>query len=303
MKITRGQLKQIIRESILSEKKREPAEYDDMVGVEIPDNFGGAREDPAAAAAALVRKDVEKRAATRDAANIEKIAKLKDKPRKKEYFYRFEGDVMQGFDKESGEWMRDGEPDDWTLDMKIGTLNKDMQQPMRDMIGDLNGANWNLKELSKYHYKTNPMPEPGSDKYEEFKKKAYTPGAEGAWTWKTKIHRGWRDHKTQAELNAKGTGASSSLHTVLDRDGQPASLAADVIDRRYAWSGSKSPEFFNALRIAAHSTGKLQIDIPIDDPAHVIHADYKSTQAKSIDAKTQKVMASLKSELEAAEVA
>jgi len=175
---------------------------------------------------------------------------------------------------------------------------------MRDMIAALDGKNWNLEELKKHHHRTNPMPTPGTDKYEEFKKKAYTPGAEGAWAWKTKIHRGWRDHKTQAELNAKGTGASSSLHTVLDSDGQPASLAADVVynSNKGFWEGSLAPAFFNALRIAANNTGKLQVDIPVADPAHVIHADYKSTQAKSIDTKTQEVMASLKSELEAAEV-
>jgi len=228
------------------------------------------------------------------------IAVLEDNTEK--YYYRLKGNIMSSFNKDEGRWST--EPDKWSMDMKMGTLDKDMQQPMKDMIADLNGANWNLRELGKYHHKTNPMPTPNDavdGPYKKFKDKAYTPGVSGAWAWKAKIHRGWRDHKTQAVLNAKGTGASSSLHTVLDSNGQPASLAADVIDRRYAWEGSKSPQFWNALRIATHNTGKLKIDIPDDDPAHVIHADFESGDAESIDNdRTQKAMASIRDELEAA---
>ena len=322
MKITRRQLRQIIRENVLTEEDKrgrrpdnrtsggsrrrssgEPEEYDDMAGVEIPADFGTPREDPTARAAADVGEFVQRRETERTERRekAEKIAKLKDPARKKEYFYRLDGDILSAFNKETGAWS--SEPDKWSQDQKIDTLNKDMQQPMRDMLEDLNGKNWNLRELGKYHHNDEsgdlqPMPTPGTAEYEEFKRKAYTPGAEGAWAWQAKIHRGWRDHKTQAELKADGPGASYSLHTVLDAEGQPAALAADLIDRRYAWGGSRAPQFWNALRIAAHNTGKLKVDIPVKDPAHVIHTDYLSKQAKTIDDATQEVMASLKQELE-----
>lgn len=308
MKITRKQLRQIIKENLASGRALQTR----GVGSSKRDQIDEAQMDATAPGATLPfdadTQDELEQEPDSDMARpafstgpARKIAKLKDRARKKEYFYRLDGDILSAFNKETGQWT--SAPDSWSLDQKIGTLNKDMQQPMRDMIADLNGANWNLRELGKYHHNDEsgdlkPMPAPGTTEYEEFKRKAYTPGAEGAWAWKAKIHRGWRDHKTQAELKAAGPGASYSLHTVLDSEGQPSALAADVIDRRYAWGGPRAPQFWNALRIAAHSTGKLQIDIPVKDPAHVVHADYESTQARTLDVKTQEVMVSLKQELD-----
>lgn len=67
---------------------------------------------------------------------------------------------------------------------------------------------------------------------------------------------GWRDLGTQLQLLAKGvSGVSFSFHNAVDASGKPAALAADVIDRRYGWSGSSAQGFFRALGEAAKAEG------------------------------------------------
>ena len=74
----------------------------------------------------------------------------------------------------------------------------------------------------------------------------------------------WRSLATQdVLLEERRTKVSFSLHNAVDETGQPRSLAADIVDRRYGWGdnvhGSAKTEgarvFFQALGEEAHRLG------------------------------------------------
>jgi len=54
--------------------------------------------------------------------------------------------------------------------------------------------------------------------------------------WLPKLYYGWRSPEVQADLYARGkSDVKFSYHNVVDPSGNPKALAADIIDRRYAW--------------------------------------------------------------------
>lgn len=75
--------------------------------------------------------------------------------------------------------------------------------------------------------------------------------------WRPSLAYTWRGLRTQAALRAAGnTKVNFSLHNVVDADGRPAALAADVFDARYGWGKpEQAAEFFEALGAAARSRG------------------------------------------------
>tara|TARA_Y100000310_G_scaffold9417_1_gene9820 strand:+ start:7979 stop:13633 length:5655 start_codon:yes stop_codon:yes gene_type:complete len=286
--ISESHLRHIIRNVLLVESAETEASPDEVAS-------------GAGAVASGVGKVASGAGAVIAGARAGNIAKLVGKDpssgKRKSYFYRFLGNIMSMFDKDNSKWSTP--PDKWSEEVKIQSLNQDMRAPIQSMLELLRGNNWNYKELGKYHHKNNPMPKPGTPEFKEFVKLAYTPGEGKAF--KPKIHSAWRDHQTQAELKAKGTGASVSLHTAVDGKGKPASLAADVIDRRWAWEGSGAPLFWNALRIASNLAGEgynLHVYLPKDDPAHVAHALYGGGDESSVNSQTMKIMSQLKKEKE-----
>lgn len=66
------------------------------------------------------------------------------------------------------------------------------------------------------------------------------------------IYFGWRSLATQAKLHAGGTsGVRTSFHNHTE-DGEPAALAADIVDAELWWN---NPEFFIALGEEAEAVG------------------------------------------------
>lgn len=73
--------------------------------------------------------------------------------------------------------------------------------------------------------------------------------------WRPRIY-GWRSLERQDAKVAEGTSSVSvSAHNAVDSRGLPASLAADVIDERYGWTGARAEDFFAALGGAAERVG------------------------------------------------
>ena len=76
--------------------------------------------------------------------------------------------------------------------------------------------------------------------------------------FKPKIHYGWRSVKAQAAIKAKGrSGVSFSFHNCAYSADRPCSLAADIIDKRWAWEGGTAKQrqsFWDALVEAAERT-------------------------------------------------
>ena len=63
------------------------------------------------------------------------------------------------------------------------------------------------------------------------------------------IRLAWRNLGTQRELKKKGVSdVSFSRHNLVNEDGLPAAIAADVIDRRYGWGEGSLKARRNAAR-------------------------------------------------------
>jgi peptidoglycan L-alanyl-D-glutamate endopeptidase CwlK len=75
--------------------------------------------------------------------------------------------------------------------------------------------------------------------------------------FKPKIHYGWRSVKAQAAIKAKGrSGVSFSFHNCAYSHDRPCSLAADIIDKRWAWGPEAMANgFWDALIEASEAEG------------------------------------------------
>jgi len=75
--------------------------------------------------------------------------------------------------------------------------------------------------------------------------------------FRPKIVYAWRSVAVQQELVAKGRSrVRFSFHNAQKRDGSPRAYAADIIDRRWAWSATaKANGFWEALGNAAKREG------------------------------------------------
>lgn len=71
------------------------------------------------------------------------------------------------------------------------------------------------------------------------------------------IHYGWRSVAVQQELFRQGrTKVKFSFHNAQILDGTPNAYAADIIDKRYAWSeAARTNGFWKALGAAAEEQG------------------------------------------------
>lgn len=73
-------------------------------------------------------------------------------------------------------------------------------------------------------------------------------------TWQPRILYAYRTPEQQLVLYRAGrSNVQFSFHNATYPDGRPAALAADVIDRRYAWSGAPAANFFENLGRIARS--------------------------------------------------
>ena len=74
-----------------------------------------------------------------------------------------------------------------------------------------------------------------------------------------KIFYGWRSVEVQARLYAQGNSkVRFSFHNAQKSDGTPMSLAADIIDSRYAWAiQAETSGFWKALGEEAKRQGLI----------------------------------------------